>query len=190
MLSSWTAETPIFAIDLQDRVLAVLEQSRLNLVNLVDPRTPQVKASVDLDGEFRTMTRFKDTALVGTINNSGGTRGAGGCVAKVVALVAQPRVVSRVFLDPITNVLDASAQKDRFVVLGDGTSDRFVASLPFDKTRQIVGQQIGPLPKEKGGGFGVKSSIVLSGKNAYVASGWTGVQILSYSGQTWAPVFR
>jgi hypothetical protein len=191
MLSSWTAETPIFAIDLQDRVLAVLEQSKLNLLNLIDPRTPQVKASVDLDGEFKTMTRFKDTALVaGTAGSSGGTRGAGSCVAKVVALVAQPRVVSQVTLDPITNVLDASAQKDRFVVLGDGTSDRFVASLPFDKTRQIVGQQIGPLPKEKGGGFGVKSSIVLSGKNAYVASGWTGVQILSYNGQTWEPVFK
>ncbi|HEY9778282.1 MAG TPA: hypothetical protein V6C81_31255 [Planktothrix sp.] len=184
MYSSWTAETPIVAIDLQDRVLAVLEQSKLTLVNLLDPRSPQVKQSINLDGDCKALARFKDTALVV------GTAGGGACMAKTVALGGQPHVISDIPLDPIATVLDAAALKDRFVVLGEGSSDRYVASLPFDKTHRIIGQQISPLPKEKSGGFGLKSSIVLSGKFAYVASGWTGVQILSYNGSDWDPVFK
>jgi hypothetical protein len=172
--------------------MAVLESSRLEYVSLVDPRTPQLRDSLNLDGDFKSMARIKDTVMVaGTAYGGGGaSKGGSDCVAKLIALEPQPRAISHASLDPISTVLDSSAQRDHFVVLGEGGADRFVATLPFDKTRKIVREQVSPLPKKQGGGYGAKSSIVLNGKNAYVASGWTGVQILYNDGQNWQSMFE
>ena len=185
-LSSVTTDLPVSSMDLQDRNLLVLESganSQLQYFGLIDPRTPVTRGTIKLDGDFKAMARFKDAAIVaGTtsaLSPSGGT-----CVAKSIALEPKPRVVLEVNLDPLSNVFDASAQKDRFMIFGESSSDRMLASFICTKTKAIIKEQVVTLPKQSGG-YGSHSSVALSGKNVYVASGWAGIQMLSQVGTNW-----
>lgn len=188
LLSNWTATTPIIALDLQDRNLAVLETSNLEYVSLVDPRTPQTKGAVKLDGDYKTMTRFRDLALViGTASGEGDGKQPGRCSAQSIALEPAPHAVSQLALSPLTNVFDACAQKDHFLVLGEENGERCLMSLSFDKTRQVHKGEIARLPRQNVG-YGARSSIVASNKTAYIASGWAGIEIVANTGGSWSEV--
>jgi hypothetical protein len=186
-LATITAEMPATLMDLQERNLLVLEggsNSQLQYFGLVDPRTPTTRATVKLEGDFKAMARFKDAAIIaGTTSALSATGGA--CVAKSIALEPQLRVVSEVPLDPMLNVFDASAQKDRFMIFGESSNDRMLASLLCAKNKTLTKEQFVTLEKQNGG-YGSHSSVSLFGKNVYVASGWAGVQMLSQVGPNWA----
>lgn len=185
-LSTWLAHDTICDIDVQDRHLAVLQPGQLDYVSLVDPRVPEPVKPLKLDGDFKIMSRSKDCALLlGT-----GQGKHSGTVAVTAALEPAPRVVSELPLDPITSVLDSSSERDRFVVLGDGANDRYIMTLSFDKGKSLHKLGTTTLAKEKGGGYSSAPSILLSGKTCYLASGWTGVQVLSSMGNDWAPVYK
>jgi LVIVD repeat len=190
-LSTVTAELPVTLMDLQDRNLLVLESgtnSQLQYFGLSDARTPTTRATLKLEGDFKAMARFKDTAIVA--GTSSALSAAGGtCVAKSIALEPQPRVVSEVPLEPISNVFDASAQKDRFMVFGESSSDRMLASFLYNKIKTLSKEQVVTLAKQNGG-YGSHSSVALFGKNVYVASGWAGVQMLSQVGSNWTFVYN
>ena len=191
LVSTWSAQNPIVDMDIQDRNLCVLEPSQLDYINLVTPSVPQLRGSVNLDGDFKVIARFKDAVLVAgtTFSDKENAASSGQCVAKCISLEPTPRVISQTGLDPIASVLDACALKDKFMVLGDGSNDRFIASLPYDKTRQLSRKQVVALPKEKGGAYGAHASVLLSNKTAYIASGWAGVQVMTQSGDTWTPTY-
>jgi hypothetical protein len=82
------------------------------------------------------------------------------------------------------NVLDASAQKDRFMVFGESGDDRILVSLMPDKTRALRQEQVITLARQKGG-YGAHSNLLLAPRSAYVASGWAGVQMLDFVGKRW-----
>ena len=133
LIGNWTAAFPVIALDLQDRNLAVLEQSNFEYVSMVDPRTPQTRGSVKLDGDFKALSRIKDLAIViGTASGEStdgksetkasaqsDTKQAPFCQAVSIALDATPRVVSQIPLSSFTNVLDCTVTKDRFLILGE-----------------------------------------------------------------------
>lgn len=186
-MSTITSEMPATSMDLQDRNLLVLEggsNSQLQYFGLVDPRTPTTRATVKLEGDYKAMARFKDAAIIAGTSSALGANG-GTCVAKSIALEPQLRVVSEMALDPIMNVFDASAQKDRFMIFGESSNDRMLASLLFNKNKNLTKEQFVTLEKQNGG-YGSHSSVSLFGKNVYVASGWAGVQMLSQVGTNWA----
>ncbi|CAN5429170.1 hypothetical protein BH10CYA1_BH10CYA1_59670 [soil metagenome] len=186
-IATITSEMPATSMDLQDRNLLVLEggiNSQLQYFGLIDPRTPTTRATVKLDGDFKAMARFKDAAIIAGTTSALSANG-GACVAKSIALEPQLRVVSEIALDPIMNVFDASAQKDRFMIFGESSNDRMLASLLFNKNKNLTKEQFVTLEKQNGG-YGSHSSVSLFGKNVYVASGWAGVQMLSQVGTNWA----
>ncbi len=186
-IATITSEMPATSMDLQDRNLLVLEggnNSQLQYFGLVDPRTPTTRATVKLEGDYKAMARFKDAAIIAGTSSAMGANG-GACVAKSIALEPQLRVVSEIALDPIMNVFDASAQKDRFMIFGESSNDRMLASLLFNKNKNLTKEQFVTLEKQNGG-YGSHSSVSLFGKSVYVASGWAGVQMLSQVGNNWA----
>ncbi len=203
LIGNWTAAFPVIALDLQERNLAVLEQSNFEYVSLVDPRTPQTRGSVKLDGDFKALSRIKDLAMViGTANGESAegkseakasaqpdTKQAPFCQAVSIALESTPRVVSQVPLHSFTSVLDCTVTKDRFLLLGEVGSDRALMSVSFDKAHQIHAGEISQLPKQNIG-YGSHSSIVASNKNAYIASGWAGIEVVANTGTTWTSIYN
>ncbi|HEY9719583.1 MAG TPA: hypothetical protein V6C69_19040, partial [Trichormus sp.] len=191
LAATWTARNPIVDLDLQDRNLAILESGQLDYLSLVTPSVPEEKGTVNLDGDFKALARFRDVVLV--TGTAGGDKDnpsvSGDSIAKCISLVPTPKVVSKMALDPITSVLDTCALKDRFIVLGDGASERYIASLPFDKLHQLSSKQVVALPKDKGNAYGQQASVLVSGKSAYIASGWAGVQVMSQAGDSWTPTY-
>jgi hypothetical protein len=191
LLSTWSASGNIVDLEIQDRYLAVLQPTQLDYVSLVEPHTPETKGTLKLDGEFQSMTRFKDLALVcGTAyGDTAAGRQLDASVGLAIQLSPTPHLLSSVPLAPMTNILDCCAIKDRFLVLGDGSNERYVTVIGFDKARRVRKDQTVSLPKEKGS-YGAKSCIVASAKSAYVASGWAGIEVLLNSGTTWTPGYN
>lgn len=192
LAATWSAKNPILDMDLQDRNLAILESGQLDYLGLVTPSVPEERGTVNLDGDFKAMARFKDAVLVAGTTSSdkeNATASSGECIAKCISLEPTPKVVSKISLDPISNVLDACALKDRFMVLGDGTSERYIGSLPFDKFHKLAQKQVVALPKAKGNAYSEHASVLMSNKTAYIASGWAGVQVMTQTGESWSPTY-
>jgi len=191
-LATMTTEFPVVQMDLQDKNLLVLESgnnaSQLEYFSLVDARTPHSRATLKLDGEFKALARFKDTAVVAGIANANGPHSSE-CLAISVALEPQPRIVSQVSLSPMINVLDASTQKDRCMVFGEGGDDRILVSLLCDKRRGLKQEQVIMLARQKGG-YGAHSNLVLGKSSAYVASGWAGVQMIDFVAKRWTEAYN
>jgi hypothetical protein len=112
------------------------------------------------------------------------------CFAKSILLGATPRVVSSINLDPLSTVLDSCALKDRFMVLGDGGNDRYIMSLPFNKLGQVMRQQSSALPQDKSAAYTPRGTIAASVKTAYVASGWSGIQVMNGLGDAFTAGYR
>ncbi|HEY9679584.1 MAG TPA: hypothetical protein V6C76_16365 [Drouetiella sp.] len=186
VLSTVLADMPPTAMDLQDRNLLVLEggtQSQLQYFGVSDPRNPTTRDTLKLDGDFKAMARYKDAAIVAGMSSALSAAG-GTLIAKSIALEPHPKVISEVPLDPMSNVFDAAAQRDRFMIFGESSSDRMLASLLCSKTKSLSKEQMITLEKQNGG-YGSHSSVSLFNKNVYVASGWAGVQMLSQVGREW-----
>jgi len=184
LISSFTTEAQVVQMDLQDKSLLILEQGQLDFVGLTDMRNPVMHKSLKLAGDFKTVSRVKDTAIVAGAGDDGAV------VVKSVALGATPHVVSTMTLDPITTVLDSSAQPGRFVVLGETARGRAFITLTLDKTRNLTREQVTEMANERTQGFGTKSRILLSNRTAYVASGWSGVSLFSYARDGWSPYYK
>lgn len=192
-LSSFTTELPIVRMDLQDKSLVVLENGRnvqgatvsqVDCVSLVNPASPELKKSLKTEGEYRCLARFRDSLLIAGSAHSGATA----CEAKSISLGPIPHIVSTITLEPLNNVLDASAQKGRFVVLGDGIPGRAVISLTYDKALNLTREQALDLSKQKGA-YGPRGRIAIKDRTAYIASGWAGVQVLTSTRDGWAPSY-
>lgn len=182
-LASVTVEAPIYQLDLQDKNLLILEQGQIDYVSLLDPRTPQSRRPLKVEGDFKVMARIKDTAIIaGTAADSAP---GSACMVKSLILGTEPHLVAHTTLEPITNVLDAAAQRDRFVVVGETDKERAFISLTYDKTKNLTREFVVSLPNEKSSGFGTKSRILLNNRTAYVASGWSGVSLYNYSRAGW-----
>lgn len=191
MSSTLTTSSPIVDMTLGEHTLLILQSGQLDYVSLLDVISPQLKKSLALNGDFRILTSFKDVAVVsGTDYSASGEGKSGGtCVAKSIQLEPEAHVVMQLPLAPITSVLDAAAQKDQFLILGEGNTDRYVASLSYDRSRELQNRQTLVLPKDRSASYGTHSSILLNNRTAYIASGWAGVQILNFNG-AWQPVYN
>jgi hypothetical protein len=192
-LSSFSVPYPVQAMDIQDRIMVVLQCaaqapiSQLDIYNVAAARTPQAKEPLKLDGEFKRMARVRGTIVVvgrPVLND----RLANACEARTILLDPTPHPVSSLTLEPLTAVLGASAQRDRYLVLGESKQGRKVLSLVADKTGHLTREQVVNLPAPKGS-YGQHASIVTNGRNAYVSSGWAGVEMLTSGKDGWTPVY-
>lgn len=193
LLASFSVPYPVAAMDVQDRTMVILNCaaqapiSQLDIYNIAYPRSPQAKEPIKLEGEFKRLARVRSTVVVSgrpVIND----RLANACEARTIFLDQAPRVVSSLTLEPLTAVLSAAAQRDRFLILGETKQGRKVLSIVCDKTGHLTREQVVNLPSPKGS-YGQHASIVAKDRNIYVASGWAGVEMLTGGKEGWTPVY-
>jgi hypothetical protein len=187
-LSTWTGNAPIVDVDGQGKGMVVLEQSQLHYVNVAEPRSPGTTNTINLDGEFKSLARFKEMALVSGVQYAEENKSSSKCIAKAIVLEPAPQIVSDLSLEPMTNVLATCAQLRRFLVVGESATDRMMVSISYDKGHGVSKDQMVSLPKQSGG-YTNKASAALGNKIACVASGWSGIQVMANAGPTWVPTY-
>lgn len=188
-VGSMSVQMPVQAIDLQNRHLAILscqptQGSQIDYVNLANPSSPYVKSTVQLDGEYKLMARTLNTAILAGRGAQEKTK----YEALSVILEPQAHAVSHMTLDPISQPLSMASQKDRFVVLGEARGGPVMISVFVDRALNMTREQVVSLPQQKAG-LSSHPNVALLNKVAYVASGWSGVQMLSYGREGWAPIY-
>lgn len=187
-IASLSVQLPVRALDLTDKQLTILSsanggaKSQVDLVNLVSPDSPEIQKSLIIEGDYRVVTRFKDLILVAGID---GTKANKFGQAKIIVTSGSPHLASNITLEPLTAIESAAAQKDRFLVVGRNKGERIVISLTIDKGHNLAREQVLNIPAAKTDN-GKSTSVVMRDLTAYVATGWSGVQLLTRAKEGWA----
>jgi len=184
-IASLTMQNPVRRVDLQDRQLVILSSanggnSQIDLVNLSNASSPNIRNTIALNGDYRVMTRFKDTLLVcGTESSASGKNG---CIAKALFLAGNNQTAASLPIPELSTVASAavSTRGDQFVMLGDSFGERTLILLNCDKGKSLSKAQVLKLPSAKGEGA-TRGTVVMKDTTVYVAAGWSGVTMLSKS---------
>lgn len=179
-ISSLSVQLPVRSIDLTEKQLTILssaqhgQKSQVDFVNLTNAGTPEISKSLTIEGDYRVLTRNKDLVLVAGVD-AGSTSKV--CTARLIVAGSNhtPGVLN---LDPLTQVESAAAQNGRFLVVGRNRGERLVFSLGVDRSRSLVKEQQITIASGKSDG-GKNCSVVMRDNFAYVATGWSGVQLLT-----------
>jgi hypothetical protein len=172
----------IKSMDLQERTLAVLhgpDHASLSLISLNNPRDPQLKQEIHLDEDYSEMARVRDVVVLGGNSEKS-------CLAKVVMIGGKaPRVLKPVVITGVTSLIAITGQKDRYLFLGESSSGhREVVPFRLDKNANLIEQNIVHFPMEKEQTSAI-ARLSMGNGVACIASGWSGVQTLSLSGDEW-----
>lgn len=173
-------EFPVSRMEFNDKQLVVLHGNRqtthLDVIGVGNPRNPERATTLKMDGNYSVLARSRDGIMVA------GTNAQHHHEVKLVAVRPAPNIVATAAL-PFSEVLDMSAQRGQLLVLGN--QDRRISLLPFTiaKNSMNAGQSVS-LPS---GSRGVASKARISSREreAYIASDWGGVQVLSINKQGW-----
>jgi hypothetical protein len=186
-LSTLRVEGLVKALDLQDRVLVVLQgqdNSKLDVISLASARSPELKKTLPLDGNFTLLARIKDAVLVG------------GSSDKVVATqflnisAKGQKTNAPSKMGSANQLLSIAGQKDTFLVLGETASgNKMIVSYRIDKNQNL--NEAAPVLLRKDKDVSATSGrLVIGTKAAFIAAGWSGVQMLSMTGEGWSPTRR
>lgn len=196
-IASLSVQLPVRALDLTDKQLTILSsangglKSQVDIVNLVSPDSPEIKKSLIIEGDYRVLTRFKELILIAGLDSSNSTSNGNSSKpskfgqAKIIVATGSPHLASNITLEPLTAIESAAAQKDRFLVVGRNKGERIVISLTIDKSRNLAREQVLNIPSAKTDS-GKTTSVVMRDLSAYVATGWSGVQLLTRAKEGWA----
>lgn len=168
-------------MDLQDRTLLALcgaDRTDLTAINIVNPRSPEIIKSIDLQGSFSGLARFKDTILVA---GSGSDKKS---YARLVALKPEPNVTKSVTLPTVSEVLDIVAQRGQFLILGNQGDRQTVIPLVVGRRNDLSTTTPVVLPAGNRGAD-PRAHIAVKDKDAYIASDWGGVQVLNVRKTGW-----
>ncbi len=182
-ISSMSTQMPVRAIDIADKQLIILTsanggaKSQIDFVNLSTSDTPEITKSITVEGDYRVIARSKEMILIAGTDSSGRTKV---CQAQLLMGGVAPKLLSKMVLDQVSTVESAAAQKDRFLVVGRSRGERQVISLVLDRARNASVEQVIKMPVGKNDG-GKNCSVVMRDMSAYVATGWSGVQLLTRS---------
>ncbi|MBN8658793.1 MAG: hypothetical protein J0M35_00405 [Candidatus Obscuribacter phosphatis] len=185
-LASLSVKNPIRQVELTEKQLTILSsdsqngRSYVDYVFLQNPGSPEVQSSVTLEGDFRVLSRFKDSVLVAGYER-GSRPGKGRCLARTLSTGVNARALASITLDPLLSVESASAQKDRYVVVGRSQGKRNLISLVPDSNRALQREQVIDLKTSKDeSGLPAQgtAAVIYREPLIYIASGWSGVQLL------------
>ena len=168
-------------MDLQERTLLALcgaDRSDLTFVNVANPRIPEKIKSIDLQGSFSAVARYRDTVLVA---GSGADKRS---YARLITLRPEPTVARSVALPAVTEILDIAAQKGQFLVLGNQLDRQAVVPLIVGKKNELSTTNAVLLPAGNRGAD-PRAHIAVKDRDAYVASDWGGVQVLNVKKTGW-----
>lgn len=193
-IASLSVQLPVRSLDLTDKQLTILssanggQKSQVDIVNLVSPDSPEIQKSLIIEGDYRVLTRFKELILIAGLDSSNSTNSGKPskfAQAKIIVASGSPHLTSSITLEPLTAIESAAAQKDRFLVVGRNKGERLVISLTIDKGRNLAREQVLNIPSAKTDS-GKATSVVMRDLSAYVATGWSGVQLLTRAKEGWA----
>lgn len=168
-------------MDLQDRTLVALcgaDRSDLSFINIANPRVPEKIKSIDLQGAFSAVARYRDAVLVA---GSGADKRS---YARLINLRPEPNVARSVTLPAVTEILDIAAQRNQFLVLGNNGDRQTVVPLTAGKKNEISTTEPVLLPAGNRGAD-PRAHIAVKERDAYVASDWGGVQVLNVKKAGW-----
>ncbi len=187
-IASLSVQLPVRSLDLTDKQLTILSsanggaKSQVDIVNLVSPDSPEIQKSLIIEGDYRVVTRFKELILIAGIDSTKANKFG---QAKIIVTSGSPHLASNITLEPLTAIESAAAQKDRFLVVGRNKGERIVISLTIDKGHNLAREQVLNIPAAKTDS-GKSTSVVMRDLTAYVATGWSGVQLLTRAKEGWA----
>ncbi len=182
LLSTFKVPLTIAALDLLDRNLAVLEagnNSQVDYVSLLNGDAPQLRKSMKLDGDFRVWARSKNTMMV-----AGQSSTSGVVEVKTISLEPAPHVMQSETLHELTTVYCATAQKDRFYLLGESGSSRALVELAMGRDLRLSPGQTLELPGARAASEAPAAIAVRDGL-INIASGWQGVDVLTRQKSAW-----
>lgn len=168
-------------MDLQERTLLALcgaDRTDLTAINTANPRIPEKIKSIDLQGSFSALARFKDSVLVA---GSGGEKKS---YARLISLRPEPAVAKSVTLPTVTEVLDIAAQRGQFLILGNQADRQSVVPLMVGRKNDLSTTEPVLLPGSQRGAD-PRAHIAVRDRDAYVASDWGGVQVLNVKRTGW-----
>lgn len=181
-LATLAFETPVTRLDLQDRQLVALQASarntQLDVFNLNNIRSPERAASIKLDGNYPVLSRQHDVLAVAgqTFDRK--------YDLKLISMRPAMHVVSHVSL-ALTEVLDIGAQKGQLLVLGNQINRQVVIPVSINSKDWSLSAASPVMLPVGTRGAASKARIAVSGKDAYVASDWGGVQVLNINKAGW-----
>lgn len=180
--SAVTFDRPITQIVIQDKTLIVVHaeshETQIELVGLANPRNPTRSKPLRLKGNYQVVAKTREFFLVG------GTNLERDYEIHSVAFRPAPRVVRGLRLPGVTDILDGAAQKAQLLLLVNHKGRQAVLPVSFNKQLQLVASNVVLLPSGKHGPAS-KARIATTAKEAYVASDWGGVQVLTAQDGGW-----
>ena len=183
LVSSISTKLPVVALDYQKRELIILEDkgltTQIECYNLGQLSSPQQTNSLEVKGCYTELTRLGDTLIIaGAADQSNRTM-----QATTISLKPAPHAVSTVALDQTETILSVTAQKGQYFSLSKSSAGKLILnSLNIDKLNNLSKSQTVEIPVAKASSVD-KASLIVNGKEMYIASGWSGVQVLNNTGQ-------
>lgn len=189
LVASISTRLPVVALDYQKRELLIVQDNGLNTrietYNMGQISSPQQTNSLDLKGCYTQLSRVGDTiVLAGAADQSNRVM-----QATTIALKPAPHAVSTVALDSTEKLLSVTAQKGQYLALSkSGDGKLILNSLNIDKLNNLSKSQTIEIPVSKSSSID-QASLIVNGKEMYIASGWSGVQVLNNTGQ-WSVAYN
>ncbi|MBX9666211.1 MAG: hypothetical protein K2X93_01275 [Candidatus Obscuribacterales bacterium] len=188
-ISSVATKLPVVALDFQKRELIVVQDNGLNtkvdFYNLSAFISPQLTNSLEIKGVYSRLNRQGDTLILAGQADQSGRQ----LQASTIALKPAPHAVSTVELDGMEQILSTTSQKGQYLVLTKSTSGKLMLnSLTVDKLNNLDKTQTVEIPVAKSASI-ERASMVVNGKEMYVATGWSGVQVLTFGGTQWSQAY-
>lgn len=189
-ISSISTKLPVVAMDYSKRELILVQDNGMNTqlgcYNMSQMSSPQQTHSLDVKGCYSQMTRLGDTLiLAGASDQSGGQ-----LQATTIAMKPAPHAVSTLPIDEQEKILSTTAQKGEYLALTKSDKGKLVlTTLAVDKLNNLTKSQSVEIPVAKASSV-EKASMVVNGKEMYIASGWSGVQVLNNTAGQWSIAYN
>ncbi|MBX3072309.1 hypothetical protein KF707_04595 [Candidatus Obscuribacterales bacterium] len=190
MISSITTKLPVAAIDYSKRELILVQENgsntQLDCYSLGQLSSPQQTHSLEVKGCYEKMTRVGNTLILAGSSDQSGRQ----LQASTIALKPAPHAVSTVPLDDQEKILSATSQGSQYLVLTKSGNGKLVLNaLSLDKLNNLSRTQTTDIPIAKASSV-ERASMVVNGKEMYIASGWSGVQVLNSSAGSWTSAYN
>jgi hypothetical protein len=158
-------------IALQDKSIVVLqsgEKSKLSLIEVANPNSPRARGSIELEGNYSKLGRYRDQVLV--------ARHAQDDIAEIALLSVKSKInlLTTEKLQGINKVDQIVGQKDAFILLVQCTGGAALIETSVNKVSLSIGERFAVSGGEGG-------ALAADTKAAYVGVGWNGVQAVKLS---------
>lgn len=190
LLASISTKLPVVALEYQKRELILLEDNGLNskieCFNMGQISSPQQTNSLDVKGCYNKLHRVGDTLIISGSSDQSNRQ----MQSTSIALKPAPHAVSTVALESAEQILSVSAQKGQYLALAKSSDGKLTLhTLTIDKLNNLSKSQTIDIPVTKASSI-EHATLIVNGKEMYIASGWSGVQVLNNNTGQWSTAYN